>query len=39
MPKAVFSRLIEIIYAFGAEQNVEWSEPAMRAYEQYREAT
>jgi hypothetical protein len=39
MKKAEFSQLIEIIYAFGAEQNVQWSEPAMRAYEQYREAT
>ena len=39
MPKAEFSQLIEIIYALGAEQNVQWSEPAMRAYEQYREAT
>jgi len=39
MPKTEFSQLIEIIYAFGAEQNVQWSEPAMRAYEQYRESS
>jgi len=39
MKKAEFSQLIEIIYAFGSEQDVQWSEPAMRAYEQYREAT
>lgn len=38
MRKAEFAELIELIYAFGAEHGVAWSEPAMRAYEQYREA-
>lgn len=38
MTKAQFSDLIELIYSFGAEQGVQWSEPALRAYEQYREA-
>lgn len=38
MPKAQFAQLIELIYAFGAEHGVAWSEPALRAYEQYREA-
>jgi len=32
-----FSGLIECIYAFGAEQGVKWSEPALQAYEQYRQ--
>ena len=35
MRKAEFSELIELIYAFGAERHIEWSEPAMRAYEQW----
>ncbi|GGO89112.1 hypothetical protein GCM10011348_46100 [Marinobacterium nitratireducens] len=39
MKKETFSQLIELMYAFGAEQGVKWSESAMRAYEQYREAT
>lgn len=38
MDKKVFSDLIELIYAFGAEKGVQWSEPALQAYEQYREA-
>jgi hypothetical protein len=36
MSKAEFSDLIEFIYAFGASQEVQWSEPALAAYEQYR---
>lgn len=36
MGKAKFSDLIEFIYAFGASQEVQWSEPALAAYEQYR---
>lgn len=32
MPKALFSELIELMYAFGAERGVEWSEPALRGY-------
>ena len=33
--KEEFSQLIEIIYAYGAENGVAWSEPALKAYEQY----
>jgi hypothetical protein len=36
MHKPEFSNLIEFIYAFGASQGVDWSEPALKAYEQYR---
>ena len=32
-----FSDLIELIYAFGAEHDVEWSDRAARAYETYKE--
>ena len=35
MSKAEFADLIEIIYAFGAEKSVVWSEPALSAYEQW----
>ena len=38
MSKAQFSELIEIIYAFGAEKSLKWSEPAIKAFEEYREA-
>ena len=38
MRKREFSDLIELIYAFGAEREVEWSEPALKGFEQYREA-
>ena len=31
MPKAEFSDLIELVYAFGAERGVQWSEPVPRA--------
>ena len=34
--KARFSELIEYIYAFGADKQVRWSEPALKAFEQYR---
>lgn len=34
MDKQEFSDLIELIYAFGAEHNVKWSEPVI--YEEYR---
>jgi hypothetical protein len=37
MTKPEFAELIEIIYAFGTEQNVKWSEPALQVYEQYRQ--
>lgn len=36
--KAEFAELIEAIYAFGDEKGVRWSDPALKAYEQYREA-
>lgn len=38
MRKREFSELLELIYAYGAEHGVQWSEPAVAAYEQYREA-
>ncbi len=33
-----FSELIEIIYAFGAEHSVKWSDPSLKAFDEYREA-
>ncbi len=39
LDRSRFAELIEIIYAFGAEQGVAWTEPALRAYEQYRAAS
>ena len=36
MDKQDFSDLIEYMYAFGSERNVQWSEPALKIYEQYR---
>ncbi|MFA5387300.1 MAG: recombination protein NinB [Candidatus Paceibacterota bacterium] len=36
--KKDFSELIEIIYAFGAEHGVKWSEPSLQTFSQYREA-
>lgn len=38
MKKLEFSELIECTYAFGDSNGVKWSEPALKAYEQYREA-
>lgn len=38
MRKQEFSDLIELIYAYGSEHGINWSEPAMQAYESYREA-
>lgn len=38
MRKAEFAHLIELIYAFGSNHGVQWSEPALAVYEQYREA-
>ena len=32
MSKERFSQLIELIYAFGSEHNVVWSEPAQQLY-------
>ena len=36
--KEWLGQLIELIYAFGSERGVQWSEPALAAYNQYREA-
>lgn len=38
MDKHEFVDLIELIYAFGAEQGVAWSEPAKKAFTEYRRA-
>ena len=38
LTKAQFSELIELIYAYGAERDVVWNDPAMKIYETYREA-
>lgn len=38
MRKREFSDLVELIYAYGAEHQVRWSDPAIAAFEQYREA-
>lgn len=37
MRKGDFAGLIETIYAWGNEKGVQWSEPALELYEQYRE--
>ena len=36
--KEEFSQLIEVIYAFGSERNVTWSEPSLQTYSKYKEA-
>lgn len=38
MSKSEFTELIELIYAFGTQQGVTWSEPALAVYAEYREA-
>ncbi len=38
MSKERFSQLIELIYAFGSEKQVQWSEPSQQLYKQYKEA-
>lgn len=38
MSKAKFIDLLEIINAFGADQGVRWSDPALQAFAEYREA-
>lgn len=35
--KKDFSELIEIIYAFGADHGVRWSEPSLKSFEQYQQ--
>lgn len=37
MRKAEFAQLIELIYAFGSQHGVQWSEPALAIYDEYRE--
>jgi len=36
--KEEFSQLIELIYAFGSERSVAWSEPSLQNYTKYKEA-
>ena len=38
LDKQGFSQLIELIYAFGSERNVAWSEPSLQTYDKYKEA-
>ncbi len=38
MRKKEFSDLIELIYAYGAEHGVQWSEQALKAYDEFKEA-
>ena len=38
LDKEGFAQLIEVIYAFGSEQNVAWSEPSLQTYSKYKEA-
>lgn len=38
MGKRMFSDLIEVMYAFGTERGVQWSEPAKDIYAEYRRA-
>lgn len=39
MDKRTFGDLLEIINAFGAQHGVKWSDPALKTFEQYREAS
>ena len=38
MPKKLFSDLIELIYEFGSERNVKWSEHASQSFAELRRA-
>jgi hypothetical protein len=38
MTRSEFSELVESIYAFGAEHDVTWSEPAQKTIEEHRRA-
>lgn len=38
LKKRELAELIELVYAFGANKGVKWSEPALACYEEYREA-
>ncbi|MGP1665204.1 MAG: recombination protein NinB [Rhodanobacter sp.] len=37
MTKGEFSELVELIYSFGAEHGVVWSEPAKRVFEEHKQ--
>jgi len=39
MSQKSFSELITCIYVFGDEQEVKWSDPSLKAFEEYREAS
>lgn len=36
MDRAIVLTLIEVIYAFGADHDVRWSDPALKVFEEYR---
>jgi hypothetical protein len=38
MLKPVMSEFIEYLYSVGADYNISWSEPSLKAFEEYREA-
>jgi hypothetical protein len=38
MNKAVFCEFIELIYAFGSQHDVQWSEKALSIYDEMRAA-
>lgn len=38
MRKAEFSELIELIYSYGSNNGVQWSEKALAIYDEYRES-
>jgi len=38
MLKPVMSEFIEYLYSVGADYNIAWSEPSLKAFEEYREA-
>ena len=35
MSKSQFSQLIELIHAFGADNRIAWSDPALKTFEEY----
>lgn len=35
MSKSQFSQLIELIHAFGADNKIAWSDPALKTFEEY----
>jgi hypothetical protein len=38
LKKREMAELIEVVYAFGSEYGVKWSEPSLKEFEKYREA-